>query len=295
MTRRTDGMRLALTLVLVCLACAQPEKLEATTDLYLIEIGGEGEVAEPVNLTARDGYDNQPRFLPDGRLLYVSRTDGRADLFELDLETRRARQVTTTTLENEYSPQPVPGSDRISMIRVERNGDYRLLTSDRDGGNTRTVTDLVHDPIGYYAWIDQRTVAVVVTVLPTELLLIDLERHRFQSIAKGVGRSIQTVPGRRSVSFVDLDTAEPWIKEYSLDTGEIRLIAPLPGGEDHAWTPEGRLLAGRGSELLALSPGLIPSWEPVADLSTSGIREISRIAVGPGGKHLILVGEPGDP
>jgi len=295
MTRRTDGMRLALTLVLVCLACAQPETLEATTDLYLIEIGGEGEVAKPVNLTTRDGYDNQPRFLPDGRLLYVSRTDGRADLFELDLETRQARQLTTTTLENEYSPQPVPGSDRISMIRVERNGDYRLLTADRDGGNTRAVTDLVHDPIGYYAWIDERTVAVVVTVLPTELLLIDLERQRFQSIAKGVGRSIQTVPGRRSVSFVHLDTAEPWIKEYSLDAGESQLIAPLPGGEDHAWTPDGRLLAGRGSELLGLSPGMIPNWEPVADLSSSGIREISRITVAPGGKHLILVGEPGDP
>jgi hypothetical protein len=269
MLSRTDGVRfstagaaiLALAAWLAVFSCAQPPDPGLTTDLYLLEMGDEGIVGDPVNLTAREGYDNQPRFLPDGSsVLYVSRSGDRTDLFELDLQSGQSGRLTTTELENEYSPQPVPGGDRISMIRVERSGDYRLLTSDRDGRNTRSVTDLVHDPIGYYAWIDERTVAVVVAVLPTELVLIDLERHRFKKIAQDVGRSIQAIPGRRSVSFVHLDAAEPWIKEYSLDAGEIRLIAPLPGGQ-----------------------------------ASSGIFEISRIAAGPAGKHLILVGEPGDP
>src|SRR5262245_12917448 len=87
-----------------------------STDLYLIKVSKEPDkytFGEPVNITHREGYDNQPYFMPDGRtLLYVSiRTDkkghSQADVYKYDIKKKKSKRV-TKTYEDEYSPTLMP-------------------------------------------------------------------------------------------------------------------------------------------------------------------------------------------
>jgi len=54
----------------------KPLLSQPATDIYLADLkieDGHIEVGSPLNITNRDGYDNQPMFLPDGKsLLYTS-------------------------------------------------------------------------------------------------------------------------------------------------------------------------------------------------------------------------------
>lgn len=278
-----------------------PEAPRPTTDLFLVEIRGEGEalsLGPPVNLTRREGYDNQPCFLPGGEgLLYVSRDERGTDIYTLDLAGGGSTRLTRTRLEREYSPAPIPGADGLSVVRVERDGAFRLLRLDRNGGNATPVTDLVHESIGYYAWIDATGVAaIVVEEERSELQVVDMDRGRIRSVANNVGRSIQKVPGRRAVSYIrEPAQGDPRIEIFDAASGEVERIGPtLPGSRDHAWLTEERLLMGRGSELFTRRAEPDAAWERLADLAAAGLREISRIAVGPHRRKIVVVAEPVD-
>lgn len=60
------------------------------------------------------------------------------------------------------------------------------------------------------------------------------------------------------------------------------------GGDFHAWTPDGVLLATVGSRAFAWREG---SWQEIVDLSQQGLM-LNRLAVSPDGTRLALVAEP---
>lgn len=305
MPDRTERRGRFLALVLPCCwlalsSCSNPEPAPPSTDLFLMDLRVEGEtitVGDPVNLTRREGYDNQPYFLPGGEvLLYVSRDGENSDVFEYDLARRRSKRLTHTTLESEYSPQAVPGTPALSVVRVERGGDQRLLRLERDGGNPTLVTDLIQEPVGYYAWADENVFVAFLVAEPPQLVLVDLERGVAEPVAGDVGRSMHRIPATRSISFVHKESpSDWWIKQLDVDTGEVhRLVRTVQGREDHAWTFGGLVIMGSGSELFVARPGPGAGWDLVADLGPAGLREISRIAVSPRGDRIVVVAESGD-
>src|SRR5437870_10330194 len=99
------------------------------TDIYVASLtraAGGLEVGEPLNVTARPGYDNQPAFSPDGKTLYyTSYRGGQSDIFRYELGSRTTAQVTATP-ESEYSPTVMSDGKHLSVIRVERDSTQRL-------------------------------------------------------------------------------------------------------------------------------------------------------------------------
>lgn len=268
------------------------------TDIYLLALGeqdGELRVGAPRNLTDRAGYDNQPQFTPDGRaLLYTSiREDGQADVYRYDLE-RGAVQRLTRTPESEYSPTPLPDGAGFSVVRVERDSTQRLWRFDADGTNPRLLLAELR-PVGYHAWGDAGTLALFVLGEPPTLQLADVRSGRAEVVAENIGRSLQPVPGRRAISFVHKGSADAWwIRVLDLETREITTLAPtLPGAEDHAWTPAGVLLMGRGSTLYRWNVAA-GEWQVLGELGAAGVREITRLAVSPRGDRLAVVGARGE-
>ncbi len=86
-----------------------------STDIYLLAVDGD-EVGSPRRVTDRDGYDNQPQFLPDGNsLVYSSLRHGGTDIYLYDVATGKTRVVVQTP-ESVYSPTPVPGRNAISVV-----------------------------------------------------------------------------------------------------------------------------------------------------------------------------------
>lgn len=267
-----------------------------TTDIYLAPLSEEAgrlDVGLPVNLTDREGYDNQPAFLPDGSgLLLVSRREDQTDVRRHEFESGRTEWVTETP-EREYQPLPLPRGDGFSAIRVERSGDQRIWRFDPAGGRPEPLVKKLADA-RYYTWVDDETVAVVDVDMRPNLSLLGIGSGEEKQVLDRVGRSIQRVPGRRAISFVHktgLD--EWWIKELDLDTLEIRdLVLARPGSEDHAWTPSGLLLMGQGSRLFQWRPEPGAGWDDwveIDDLSMAGLFDITRLAVSPRGDQLAIV------
>lgn len=261
-----------------------------STDIYLAPLTREGgtlSVGAPVNATRRAGYDNQPHFLPDGQtILYTSVRDEQAETFAYDLAEDASRQITDTP-ESEYSPTPHAGG--FSAVRVEADGTQRLWQFTSDGASPEVLLPDVQ-PVGYHAWASDGTVALFVLGEPPTLQLADLEGGTADTLARGIGRSLQRMPGEPlRISFVRQSSdSTSAIRALDPATQEIEtLVETRAGGDFHTWLPDGTLLMADGAALYAWHPERADQgWRPVATLP---LQDITRLAVSPDGDRLALV------
>ncbi|MFK7829550.1 MAG: hypothetical protein AB8B57_07215 [Congregibacter sp.] len=262
------------------------------TDVWLLELvqeEGALRAVKPRNLTNRPGYDNQPFFTPSGDLLYVQMEDEKTDLWRWSIDAERSTNITATPKQGEYSPTPIPESDGgISYIRSPDDTSGRLWRMPREGATPEIVFPDI-GPVGYHAWFDTDHVALWLLQDPSVLQLVELSTQETRTLATGVGRTPQSVPNRRAVSFARANDAGTAVEVYDLDLDRTEMVALLSeGGEFHAWTPDGVLLSSAESRVLAWRAG---KWQTVADLAYLGLR-LSRLAVSPDGTRLALVAEP---
>jgi hypothetical protein len=286
---------LSAGLVLGTLALVSPAGAQTSSDIFVAELSvanGVVRITPPVNVTVRPAYDNQPQFTTDGRaILYTAMLgDGQTDIFRYDLSTRTLTQVTRTP-ESEYSPTPLPGGG-IAAVRVEADSVQRLWRFDEEGGG---ATLLVEDvaPVGYFAFGDAQRVALYVLGSPARLVLAELHSGVRRTVAEDIARTLQKVPGRGSVSFVQrIEDGRRVVVELDMATGRLGTVAQaLPNGDYHAWTPHGHLLMSQGAKLYQWGGGRDRRWREILDLSARGI-DITRIAVSPAGDRIAIVGEP---
>lgn len=269
------------------------------TDIYLADlrvVRGRVSVGVPVNVTARPGYDNQPFFVPDGRaFLYTSvREDSQADIYRFDIERKTSVRLTTTR-ESEYSPTPLPDGSGFSVVRVEADSTQRLWAFNEDGTRPRLLLDSIK-PVGYHAWADAHTLVLFVLGSPPTLQIADagFPTARGEVFARDIGRSLQRIPGRASVSFVQHDSvAGAVLEELDVRTRRVRELTKVPAGaEFFAWTPDGIVLTASGTTLYQWDSRRGGAWERVADLAAAGLSNVTRLAVSPQGDCLAIVAVP---
>lgn len=269
----------------------QPDVFVAT----LATDGGSVRVGALRNISARAGYDNQPAFSRDGRSLFYTSTrdDEQADIYRFDLTSGRTARVTETAPESEYSAAELPRGGAISVIRVERDSAQRLWQVPLGGGASEVLFPTLK-PVGYHAWADEARVVMFVLGSPNALVLGDRASGRLDTLALNIGRSLHRIPDRAAISFVSkaYENAS-YIMSLDVETQAMRPLARLPEGvEDYAWLPDGRLIAGSGSTLLICDIGGDARWVPVADLASSGLSQITRLAVSPSGDKVAIVAVP---
>lgn len=292
---RTTSTMLSLAL----LFAAAPAAAQTATDIYLLEIAErDGRVmvlGAPARVTDRPGYDNQPAFTPDNAaVLYTSIRDGQADTYRFDIRSGETTRITSTP-ESEYSPTPMPGGARFSVVRVEADSTQRLWSFEADGGDPRLLLEDVA-PVGYHAWLDSTRVGLFVLGEPPTLRLAEVRTGRARVMARAIGRSLQAIPGRSSLSFTQRIGDEWWIRELSVDGRQIRPVAQMMGPDDyHAWTPSGALLAAHGTGVYQWESGGVGGWRLVADLAESGLGVVTRLAVSPDGRRVAVVLDRADP
>jgi len=294
------ALRAAAVLVALAVlpaACGLPQEGRGSSDLWfteVINVAGLASFGEPVNLTDRPGYDDHPAFLPDGTgLLYVSRRHTDVDVMRLDLATRERTLLTASTTDRIYSPQPLPGGTGFSAVLVSPGGVQRLARFAGADAKAEPFADVAGESVSYYAWVDAHTLAIVVRGRPSELRLVDLEGRVVELLAREVGRCVQSVPGRRAVSWVDQHSpTEWWVMQRDLDSGTTVTVArTLEGQVDHAWLPDGALLMAQGARIYRFQPGVGDDWTLVADYSDRGVGAIGRIAVDGTGRRVVFVSE----
>lgn len=266
-------------------------------DIWLAELDrrdGNLVIGTPREAIHRAGYDNQPYFTPDGGGFWYAAMDehsGQAEIFLYRLDGP-FEQVTRSAPESEYSPTPLPDGSGLSVVRVEADSTQRLWKIPFDGSEaTVLLPDLA--PVGYHAWIDASTVALFVLGSPPTLQVADVVGGAPRLVAEGIGRSIRSIPGTSSVSFVTIgEDATAVLNRYDPDGTVTPLVETVGNGDFHAWTPDGSVLMAQGAQIHAWTPGSA-GWSLVADLSEYNVR-VTRLAVSPDGSHIALVVEPGD-
>jgi hypothetical protein len=265
-----------------------------STDIYLYRFGRLGRGSAVFNITNRRGYDNQPFWDGNTRLLYTSQEPGQTDIYEINFGSSRVVRLTETP-ESEYSAAPTPEPMSFSVVRVERDSTQRLWRFKKDRSAPSIVLRDIK-PVGYYAWLDTTTLALFVLGNPATLQIADTRTGAGRVVTSGIGRSLQRVPGGRRASYLHrvgdkwvLETVDPTPRpdgSFDIDT-----LATMPDSADFiVWKSATEVFTAAGSRLLRLR---LPqkTWTLVEDLAPKGIRRISRLALSPDGSRLALVAD----
>lgn len=271
---------------------------QGATDIYLIQIKMDGEKYEfsrSLKINPSEGYNNQPSFHPDGRsLFYSSGTGQNTDIYLYDISSGKTEQLTKTA-DSEYSPLLMPGGKSFSVIQLvitegPRKGAQPLMAFPLSGGEPKNIYE-DGKKIGYHAWIDGRKVAMFVLGEPNYLQIVDLSDMSTKRIAENIGRSLYRIPGENAISYSQGGRGKPQvIKRYDLETGSTEpLVAMLEGNGFYTWISSGSLVMGVGSNLFAFKPGEDTEWQSLGNLSSHGIKSISRLAFAGNSKWLAVV------
>ena len=231
---------------------------------------------EPKKITDFLGYNNQPFFLPDGKsILYTSIRNKQADIYRYDVESGKTTQVTDTP-ESEYSPTLMPDGKNVSVVRVEADGKtQRLWRFPLAGGAPSVILEDIKG-VGYHLWIDDHTLALFIvggSGKPNFLEIYDQRTGKSEFLVDNPGRIIRRIPKQHKFSFVHKISNDRWeIKAFDLRTHtSSSLIATLPGSEDYAWLPDGRLLLGKDSKLFMVTPLSGSQWIQADDFAGDSI------------------------
>lgn len=277
-------------------------------DLWLAELvhadGGAPYLGEGRNVTEREGYDNQPRFLPDGTILYTRGVGERTDIWRYDPAEDIHTAVTETPDQSEYSPTPTPDGG-FSAIVVEPDSLQRLWRFALDGSDGAPLFPDIA-PVGYHAWLDDTRIGMFVLGDPATLQSGDAGALGPGSLHDtGIARSLNAIPGETAISYPVAVGSEFEVRALvSSETGlETTPLVTIPA-QDHAWTPDGRILFGSGHRLLGVGPislptgsrgasgaaGAPPTGAPyVVGALPDTTLVISRLAVSDDGTSIVLV------
>lgn len=283
----------AIRIAAAILAVPASAHAQPSTDIFLADLAlrdGRIELGSPVNVTAREGYDNQPWFLPDGSgFLYSSEREGQTDVFRYAIAEDRAVRVTDTP-ENEYSPSLPGDGSRMLVVRWPTDmstGELWWFTPD---GRPLEVARGSVPRVGYYAFADPHTLALFINDSIQSFIIADTRTGDTTRVGQNMGGSgPRAIPGERAVSF--LAQAEDdvwWLTRLDLD-GLVTtpLVRMLDGVANYTWTSRGTVLAARGATLYEWSPG--GDWQAFANFSDPALQAITRIAISPDGDRLALV------
>ena len=292
--RSVPNVVAAFVALLASLASAPIGAQTPDTDIFVAElrvVGGTVEIGAPRNITSREGYDNQPWFIPDSEaLLYAADVDGQTDIFEYDLATGERTRLTHTP-ENEFSPSRTMDGEMLAVRWAADMSDGHLWRYSADGTPLGAhAADVAR--IGYYGVVDEMTMAAFVNDSARSFVLADGRTGRRTKLGEGLGGSPpQRIPGEDAVSFVQPDEAGvAWIRRLDLATHKITPIAEtLPDVVSYAWLPGGLLLMPHGNAIFVRDSRTDAGWREVARFDDAALALITRIAVDATGDRIALV------
>ncbi|NND88149.1 MAG: hypothetical protein HKM28_02755 [Flavobacteriaceae bacterium] len=278
-------------LVFLCIV-SQPFQISSqNNEVFLMDIEFSDEdfsVSNVKNISNNEGYDNQPSFVNNDRVLYAGTENGQTEIQVYYLEDGRKFRINKSTSGGEYSPTHFPQSNRIAAVRLDTTGLQRLYAYDYNAPGYGESTLLLNDlEVAYFAFYDEKTIlASILSDGNLDLVLVDLKTKKITPYLENTGRSIHKIPQRNAMSYTAINE-EGNMDVYQLDMAskESYFICQLPVGiQDHTWLNESNLLLGSGDKLYRYDLYGSGDWKEVADLSMYEIDNISRLATSKDGK-----------
>lgn len=249
-------------------------------------------VGAPLNVSNRDGYDNQPSFAGDSRSMFYTstRADGQSDIYRYDFSNGLSVPVQGTK-ESEYSAFPTADNAAISVIRVELDSTQRLWRMPLSGAPTVMFPSV--KPVGYFAQADDSTWALFVLGNPATLQIAHTNREGTETVARNIGRSLHRIPGTTRVSYVQKGADGWFVMSFDPSTKKIDTLVATASrtSEDVVWADSTTLLSANGTKLYTWKKGTA-AWTEIADFSYASLSSITRLAVSRNGQWLAITANP---
>jgi ketosteroid isomerase-like protein len=262
--------------------------------------GGRFAVSNLVNISKHPGYDNQPAFFPDGKLVFTSQ------IAVLD-ETGHAVQAVVHDFTSGVST-PIPGALGFSPTPAA-SGSLMLL---RDGhvvlhetsGNESDLT--ATKDAGYFTRFDEQTWVLYMNDKQRRIVIYDPATKALDTMALGSMTAPFRIPGKRAVSFVAVEpfpapetagTARKlFLRQLNLDDRHITTLASIsfPTSGSHVWTSRGTLLMASGHTIYEWNPAKPADWRTAATFDDPEFQGLTRIAISPRSDRIALVSTPRD-
>ena len=256
------------------------------TEIYMLEIQKTTDgfkIKNPINISNRIGYDNQPSFHSSKSLIYFSsQISGQTDIYAYNYKSKKLTQV-TNTVDSEYSPTVTPDKEFFScIVQRKSNGDQDLVKfSIKNPEKSEIILESQKaGKIGYHAWSSDNELIAFVLGEPNTLQQFDINTKKGTVLGKNISRSLHFVPSKKAFSFVEKD-GETWkIKLLNPENQTISVYADaLSESEQYnAWDKNGILFGSKNEELYFFEEKT-KSWKELSLPPNLPKNKISRLAI----------------
>ncbi len=266
-------------------------KLEKTkTDLKL---------SDPKNITKRTGYDNQPSFSNDSKkIYYVSiREDKQSDIYIYDIGSEKTIQLTKTK-ESEYSPTITSDLQSIASVVVLEDSsqiifplniktgfatEYPKTYSKTESKNISSI-----DSVGYFTFLNADTVLYYKLTNPHSLNAYCISAGKNIWLGNDPTRAFKTI-NRHAFIYGVKDSVKVIFYKYDFVFQKAEKYTEYPTtSEDAIWHEQHGLLKSEGNKILRFDEAK-KEWLQLFDLSSFGIKKITRFNFDPKNKYLVIV------
>lgn len=281
-----------LTFLFICITTSI--FCQINTEIHVFDISKDGEkyvLENGENISNNEGYDSQPFFYDNTKVIFSSTRKGNTDIVFYDLNNTSHRFISDTPNGGEYSPQKIPNSNDISAVRLDNDGLQRFYKYNISyNTNTEIISDL---KVAYPAWFDKNTLVTSVIVNDSlHLIVSDLKKKINTTVAKMVGRSVHRVPNSDLMSFISKENEKYWLlKSIDPKTHEVKTITSVGKTEDITWLPNGTLLISNGNSIYKFNPEKDKQPSLFFSFLDENINNISRMAINSDGTKIAFVAE----
>ena len=269
---------------------------QSDSEIFLLDIKFKQDKIEISNvkkISNNKGYNNQPIFVSNDKILFTSERNLQNDIVQYD-SSENSLKYLTNTLTSEYSPIRYK-KNKVTAVSLDKKGEQYLRIYDiKDNTFKIPFTDKI---VGYYNYSKKIRNLIISSVLENNQLVLytsNLKTKEHTYIDNNTGRSIHNIPknkfGEEKISYISKKDSIWNINYVDLSSYNTKTITTtLNNNEDICWFKDGSILTSYKNNLYIFNSKLSKDWKLLCSLEEYGITNISRIAINPDNDKLALV------
>jgi len=269
---------------------------QSNTEIFLLDIKFKQAKIEIYNvekISTNKGYNNQPIFISNNKILFTSERNFQNDIVEYN-SLNKSLKYLTNTLTSEYSPIRFK-KNKITAVSLDKKGEQYLRIYDiKNNIYNIPFKDKI---VGYYNYSKKIKNLIISSVLENNELVLyssNLKTKEHTYIDNNTGRSIHNIPknkfGQEKISYISKKDSKWNINYVDLSSYKTKTITTtLNNNEDICWFKDGSILTSHKNNLYIFNSKFSNDWILLCSLEEYGITNISRIAINPDNDKLALV------
>ena len=269
---------------------------QSNTEIFLLDIKFKQAKIEIYNvekISTNKGYNNQPIFISNNKILFTSERNFQNDIVEYNSLDKSLKYL-TNTLTSEYSPIRYK-KNKITAVSLDKKGEQYLRIYDiKNNIYNIPFKDKI---VGYYNYSKKIKNLIITSVLENNELVLyttNLKTKQHFYVDNNTGRSIHNIPknkfGEEKISYISKKDFKWNINYVDLSSYKTKtIITTLNNNEDICWFKDGSILTSHKNNLYIFNTKYSNDWILLCSLEKYGITNISRMAVNPDNDKLVLV------